>query len=467
MVPERVKPSATVLLTRRAPDLQVYLVERSRKTRFFPGYHAFPGGVLDPEDGEGRDGYVRAALRELREETGVVADAASLVEAGTLLTPPFAPLRYLTTFYVCELPRGQEPKVDGEELVGGAWWTPADALRRFEEDAFPIPPPTLAYLRLLALHGDPLRAAQAAKATDGRPHHERFRIELHPGVYALPLKAPTLPPATTQNCFLVDGDTILVVDPGTPYEEERAALFHTLDGMLGRRPSMAAGSADPASMTREGREGLVVLTHHHPDHVGSVAAVKARYGFRVVASKATRRALPEGLVDAVVHDGHVFDLGTWAGRPWRVQALATPGHAPGHLALRDARWGALFAGDLVSGVSTILVHPGEGDMALYMGSLQRCADLKAPIVLPGHGPAQPGDIFLKTLEHRRMREAKVLAALSDTPRPPAGLVPRAYDDTPKEAWGLAEGSLRSHLLKLEKEGKAVVGPDGWRRAGGA
>ena len=449
VVPERIKPSATVILTRRAPEVEVYLVERSRRTRFFPGYHAFPGGVLDPADGEGREGYARAAVRELAEETGVRVGVEALVEAGTLLTPPFAPVRYHTTFYVCELPEGQAPTVDGEELVGGAWLGPAEAIRRFEEEGFPVPPPTLAYLRLLALHGDPLRAAEAAKATDGRPHHERFRIELHPGVYALPLRAPTLPPATTQNCYLVDGDPILVVDPGTPHEEERVALFHTLDGM-----------------TRDGRDGLIVLTHHHPDHVGSVAAVQHRYNFRVVATDATRRALPEGMVDTVVHDGHVFDLGTWAGRPWGVQALVTPGHTPGHLALRDTRWGALFAGDLVSGVSTILVHPGEGDMRHYMDSLRRCADLKPPIVLPGHGPAQPGDVFQRTLEHRRMREAKVLAALSDEPRQPADLVPLAYDDTPREAWGLAEGSLTSHLLKLEKEGKALVGRDGWRRAPG-
>ena len=450
MVPERVKPSATVILTRHAPELEVYLVERSRRTRFFPGYHAFPGGVLDPEDGEGAEGRVRAALRELREETGVQAEAAALVEAGTLLTPPFAPVRYHTTFYVCDLPSGQEPRVDGEELVSGRWWRPADAVRAFEEEAFPVPPPTLAYLRLLAAHGHAREAARAAKATDGRPHHERFRIEVHPGVYALPLRAPTLPPATTQNCFLVDGDPILVVDPGTPYEEERAALFHTLDELV-----------------RDGREGLIVLTHHHPDHVGSVAAVQARYNFRVAATEATRRALPEGLVDTVVHEGHAFDLGTWAGRPWSVQVLATPGHAPGHLVLRDARWGALFAGDLVSGVSTILIQPGEGDMQQYMDSLQRCADLKPPIVLPGHGPAQPGEIFARTLEHRRMREAKVLAALAAEPRRPEDLVPRAYDDTPREAWGLAERSLTAHLLKLEKEGKAEVARDGWRRAGPA
>lgn len=436
---ERVRPSATVVLWRRAPKLEVFLAERSQRTRFFPGYHAFPGGVLEP--GEDR---AQAALRELREETGVAADPGRLAQAATLLTPPFGPLRYDTTFYFCELPEGQAPRVDGEELVSGRWWTPAEALRRFEEDAFPIPPPTLAFLRLLHATGDPGKAAALARATDGRPHHERFRIEMHPGIHVLPLRAPTLPPATTQNCWMLDGDPVLVVDPGTPSADERVALFHALD-----------------EMTRGGRAVQVVLTHHHPDHVASASAVKERFRATVYAHPATQDRLPRRLVDEAIEDGHVFDLGTWGRRPWRVRAMHTPGHAPGHLALRDERFGAILAGDLVSGVSTILVDPQEGDMAQYMDSLRRCADAKPPIVLPGHGPALPGAAFEKTLEHRRMREEKALAALSGTPRTAEQLVPTVYDDTPQEAWGLAARSLESMLLKLEREGKAQRAPGGW------
>lgn len=444
---ERIRPSATVILTRRAPDLEVYLVERSQHTRFFPGYHAFPGGVLDPEDGEGPDARRRAAVRELHEETGVRVDPSALLEAGTLLTPPFAPMRYDTTFYACELPPDQAPRVEPGELVSGRWWRPADAVARFEQEAFPLPPPTLAYLRVLSATGSAERAAEWARATDGKPHHERFRIEFHPGIYALPLRTPTLPPATTQNCYLIDGDPILVVDPGSQHPEEWPALFHTLDGM-----------------TKDGREGLIVLTHHHPDHVGAVAAVQARYNFRVCASDATRLALPEGLVDTVVHHGHTFDLGVWGEKPWGVEVIMTPGHTPGHLALRDTRWGAILAGDLVSGVSTILIDPGEGDMTRYMDSLARCAALKPPLVLPGHGPAMPGHAFRKTLEHRQMREDKIVAALVDEARSIPELLPLAYDDTPQEAWPLATRSLEAHLVKLAQEKRAFPVGGKWRRA---
>ena len=81
-------------------------MERSRATRFFPGYHAFPGGVLDALDGDAErdEARRRAAVRELEEETGVKLAPEALEPAGRLLTPPFGPTRYDTSFYVCELP---------------------------------------------------------------------------------------------------------------------------------------------------------------------------------------------------------------------------------------------------------------------------------------------------------------------------------------------------------------------------
>lgn len=445
---ERIRPSASVILWRRAPALEVYLVERSRATRFFPGYHAFPGGVVDAPDGEGDEGRARAAVRELEEEAGVRLDPSQLDPAGRLLTPPFGPVRYDTSFFVAELPLGAAPQVDGQELVSGQWWTPAAALDAWQREAFPLPPPTLAYLRLLREHDDARVAAAAARATDGRPHHERFRVEIHPGVYVLPLRTPTLPPATTQNCYLFDGDPILVVDPGTPHADEQVALFHTLDAML----------------KEDAREILVLLTHHHADHIGAVQAVQDRYGVRVLASQWTKDALAEHFVDGIVAEGHVFDIGKWQGKPWRIDVLHTPGHTPGHLAFRDMRWGAIVAGDLVSGVSTILIDPHEGDMAEYMRSLQRCSALEPRLVLPGHGPAMPRDAFGETLAHRKAREAAIEAALTPEPQRVETLVAAVYTDTPKAAWGLAAGNVESHLRHLAALGKAVEAGEGWRLA---
>lgn len=457
---ERIRPSAVIILYRRAPDLEVFLVERSQKTRFFPGYHAFPGGVLDP----GESDRALAGIRELAEETTVRVEVGALRQAATLLTPPFGPMRYDTTFFFCEMPQGQTAVVDGEELVSGAWLTPREALRRFEQNAFPIPPPTIAFLRALESYGDVTRVADESRALDGSPHHERFRIEMHPGVYVMPLRAPTLPPAITQNCYVLDGDPILVIDPGSPRADQWDALHYLLDELLGRQPRTAAVPAGTASVTADGREVVIALTHHHGDHVSAVAATKARYHATVVAHRATQDLLPRHLVDEAIEDEYEFDLGVWAQKPWVVRALFTPGHAPGHLAFRDERWGAIFAGDLVSGVSTILIDPVEGDMGAYLKSLQRMADLKPMLVLPGHGPVMPSAAFAKAIEHRKVREGKVVAALSKGPATIAELLPTVYDDTPEQAWPLAARSMESILKHLEKTGRARRDGESWSRS---
>ncbi|MTE20194.1 NUDIX domain-containing protein [Streptomyces sp. TRM43335] len=53
-----------------APEL--LLMERASSLRSHAGQPSFPGGALDPEDGDpGSDGPLRAALREAEEETGL------------------------------------------------------------------------------------------------------------------------------------------------------------------------------------------------------------------------------------------------------------------------------------------------------------------------------------------------------------------------------------------------------------
>lgn len=64
-----------------APDL--LLIERSAALRSHAGQPSFPGGALDPEDGDpDTDGPLRAALREAREETGL--DPAGVQLFGVL-----------------------------------------------------------------------------------------------------------------------------------------------------------------------------------------------------------------------------------------------------------------------------------------------------------------------------------------------------------------------------------------------
>lgn len=469
--------AASVILHR---DGAVYLVERSQRVRFFPGHHTFPGGTLDKDEqaavAQGPDAslpppgsvglarsaerarelaaFQRAAAREIEEEVGLKLDAAALLPSGRLVTPPFAPMRYDTQFFVARVPALEEPRVvDEGELASGKWWTPAEALAAWDRGTLLLPPPTLALLRRFSESPDFEAAARSVAAQDGLAHEQRFIIEFHPRIFALPLLTPTLPPATTTNTFFVASDRGLVVfDPGTPHEEEREKLFDHVRRLLspGRLPL------------------AVVISHHHADHWGSAAALKEAFGFEVLAHAETAKRLPAGLVDRAIEEGDAILLGTWpaTGAEWRLDVLHTPGHAAGHVALRDTRFGALLVGDMLSGVSTILVDPEEGDMAAYLASLERLASLRAPILFPAHGFALPGHAASEALAHRRDREARVVAALAQLgPCDAVALVPHAYADTPGANPALAAAQVESILAHLAKTGRAARTPNGdWKTA---
>ncbi|HSN98951.1 MAG TPA: MBL fold metallo-hydrolase, partial [Candidatus Nanopelagicales bacterium] len=150
---------------------------------------------------------------------------------------------------------------------------------------------------------------------------------------------------------------------------------------------------------------------------------------------------------------------TVAGGEWALTALHTPGHAPGHLCLLDEDDGVLIAGDMVASVGTILIAPGEGDMAEYLRQLERLSALGATVALPAHGEpiAEPQAIFRHYITHRLRRESLVLAALAARAGAPAtaeALTPEVYADTSPIAWPIARLSLEAHLIKLEQEGMA-------------
>lgn len=152
----------------------------------------------------------------------------------------------------------------------------------------------------------------------------------------------------------------------------------------------------------------ILLTHGHGDHVGSLDQLHAQLGPTVQV------LMPE--VDAQIHAGEYAADGTgklaggWpkitttpdvrlapGDRIGSLEAIATPGHTPGHMSFTDTRDGTLIAGDVYTSVGGIrttsapnwrfpLAVMATNDRAQNLESAKVLRALEPPLMVVGHGP---------------------------------------------------------------------------------
>jgi glyoxylase-like metal-dependent hydrolase (beta-lactamase superfamily II) len=126
----------------------------------------------------------------------------------------------------------------------------------------------------------------------------------------------------------------------------------------------------------------VVLTHRHPDHVGSLDVVAER------AADATLFG-GHGDLDAMPRTRDILGVGM-GDTVMDMEVIDTPGHTPGHISVFDALSGVLVAGDALNGTEQGgVTGPNEAfsdDMDLARASAVALADLRPDVILFGHGP---------------------------------------------------------------------------------
>ncbi len=272
-------------------------------------------------------------------------------------------------------------------------------------------------------------------------------IELAPSIRMMAVKTPTLPPATHTNVFVVGSRHAVLIEPATSDPEE---LERVVEWVMALR---AQGIFVEA----------ILATHHHHDHAAGARALRDRLGVPLAAHIETDARLRGcGTARFIGHDERFTLDGP---EPIRLRAIHTPGHAPGHLCFFDEKSGVLLAGDMVAGIGTILVEPGDGDMSEYLESLRRMITLDASAMAPAHGGAlrPPRLVLERYIEHRLERERKVLLALErmGSVTSAAALVPDAYADAPAAIFPLAALSTEAHLIKLERDGSVLRTAAGW------
>ena len=123
-----------------------------------------------------------------------------------------------------------------------------------------------------------------------------------------------------------------------------------------------------------------------------------------------------GLPDRELSDGDLADV-----PGWRLRAVHTPGHTPGHLCFVDELSQRLFAGDHILPRITpnISLHAVERvhPLADYLDSLAKVRDLDVDEIMPAHewrfrGLAERADDIAA---HHERRLAELLAAIAAHP----------------------------------------------------
>lgn len=196
------------------------------------------------------------------------------------------------------------------------------------------------------------------------------------------------------NVYVLDLGKIVLVDTGTKNAgpDIRAGLRE-----IGKDPEDVA---------------VVLLTHHHVDHIGTAAAwkretraqvslhrvdapvaaggkgprsrgrtAKAKVFAALMGAFVPLMRTPPVEPDRILEGGETLDV-----IGWPVDVLHVPGHTLGSCAFHVTKAGILFAGDAVNGRAGNPELPIVAeDPAAAAESFRRLTALRAPLLLPGHG----------------------------------------------------------------------------------
>lgn len=390
------------------------------------------------------------------------------------ITPKGMPKIFDTRFFICEAPIGQTAEADQTETVDLLWLRPQEAAERARE--LKLMNVTEKILRHLAGFSTAADAVAWARAQDSVPsirprigvNAAGARRPTNPGDWAFAELGRIDPDGTGTGCIeLVPGRPVwlsprvlritanngsVMTGPGTnsyfigaPGSDDWALLD---PGPADADHITALKVAAPGKVTR------ILVTHTHKDHSPAAAALAAHFGAPTFGQVATHPEWQDTDFQPtqVLRDGDVLKLGDGV----TLHAIHTPGHASNHLCYLLAEEKLLFTGDHLMQGSTVVINPPDGDMAVYLASLEKLLAHELDWLAPGHGFLidAPHAVVRKTIAHRLGREAKVLAALTTAPQAEAALLASVYADTPVALHGVALRSLRAHLLKLQADGRA-------------
>lgn len=302
-------------------------------------------------------------------------------------------------------------------------------------------------------------------------------------IYKITLPTPYL--VGPVNTYLIEDDALVLIDAGPKTTEALQVL--------------EKGLKDHGYDTSDIE--IVILTHHHPDHVGLLEVFlphakiyahpkcepwitkdeqfldNARSFLRELyekhgmphhmiekielQNKKLLNASPKGRIDLYLQEGNDIDgLQNWT-------VLETPGHAQSHISLYRQKDGLLISGDhIIKHISSnaIIEAPyDEGEerpktLLQYRESLHKCLHIHK--AYSGHGDIveNPKELILKRLNDQERKAEEFKQLLGNDELTTFELCKRKYKHIYEEQPGLTFSETLGHLDLLEKnnEVKSVV-----------
>lgn len=265
--------------------------------------------------------------------------------------------------------------------------------------------------------------------------------EVAHNVFRSVVPSRTLPPYQATNCYWIGRKSVLLVDTGDGSEAGRTRL---------EEDWRALGSPEVVG---------VLATHWHRDHTGGGGWAYRRFEAPLYLHSADFRA------ELGQDPWEDLDRRQWTIDGVRVRVFDAPGHTPGqwNLFLPDSQ--GLIAGDNVLGNTTVVIAPPDGDLALYLRTLDQLIRLRPEWIGPGHGDIiRDGVDRLEAYRrHRQERIRQLLTLLAESPQEADALSRAIY---PPEQVEVGTWMVRGHLAYFVAQGWAEVQGNTYRLRGG-
>jgi glyoxylase-like metal-dependent hydrolase (beta-lactamase superfamily II) len=267
--------------------------------------------------------------------------------------------------------------------------------------------------------------------------------QLRPDLWSIPVPMGGPLRYVSAYAFALDGGGLGLLDTGWESDEGWAALTDGLAQIGGgvedvRGVLVTHLHFDHLGLARRVREATGAWIAMHPADASLVSQLRSRNAEEAVATQVeflvglgadradavsdvgpaermevfTRMAAPDRLLE----DGDHADF-----PGWRMRAVHTPGHTPGHLCFADERTGLFFSGDHVLPRISPNISTGiSGDpdpLADFLASLAAVRDLDPTEVLPAHEWRFRGldDRVDELTAHHEQRLTELLAAIRHHP----------------------------------------------------